>query len=91
MSYFTVNVTTTDGGEVALPVVDGSTSYITQDDFANTVNDAWLILMAIFVFRTCAPSPFRSFVLSASRGRRRNAGRQGRRPHPLRRSASRGA
>ena len=64
MSYFTVNVTTTDGGEISLPVVDGSTSYITQDDFANTVNDAWLILMAIFVFRTCrAPDPFRSFVL----------------------------
>ena len=47
-----VIVPVTGGDDVTLNVIDGSTSYITQDDFGNTINEAWLILMAIFVFRT---------------------------------------
>jgi len=33
-----------------LPIVDQSTSYLTQAEFETTVNAAWLIIMAIFVF-----------------------------------------
>lgn len=35
---------------ITLPIVDGSTSYLTQAEFETTVNAAWLIIMAIFVF-----------------------------------------
>ena len=50
-----VAATLTDGGgatTITLDVVDGGTSYITQADFESTVNEAWLIIMATFVFRT---------------------------------------
>lgn len=53
--FYTVDVaaTLTDGGgatTITLDVVDGGTSYITQADFESTVNEAWLIIMATFVF-----------------------------------------
>ena len=53
-----VAATLTDGGgatTITLDVVDGSTSYLTQADFETTVNEAWLIIMATFVFRTFLP------------------------------------
>lgn len=40
----------TTGVALELPIVDGSTNYLTQEEFETTVNAAWLIIMAIFVF-----------------------------------------